>query len=266
MHEYLLDFFGEVNRIYDCTNPVDLVYLDFHRAFDKVAYERLMAKVEAHGIRSHYSRWLRNWFTGRTEQEMIHDQASDLMHVTSGVPQGNVLGPLLFLTYINDHDLRIISKINKFADYMKLCSGAFTETDRITIQSGLNRLLQWTEIRKMSFNIDKCPVMHVGANNSDSAPSHGSNVTQTWIPWNIPSFVSKDVWTARGPDLNPLDFFIWFILETRVLATPHTFLESLKAKLQREWEAIPQKQIRAACDAFVNRLKPVVRTKGGSIE
>ncbi|KAF2353638.1 hypothetical protein FHG87_015606 [Trinorchestia longiramus] len=91
----------------------------------------------------------------------------------------------------------------------------------------------------------------------DSAPSHGSNVTQTWIQRNIPSFISKDVWLARSPDL---------ILETRVLAIPHTSLESLKAKLQREWEAISQEQIHAACDAFVNRLEAVVRNNGSYIE
>ncbi|KAF2344970.1 hypothetical protein FHG87_024274 [Trinorchestia longiramus] len=100
----------------------------------------------------------------------------------------------------------------------------------------------------------------------DSAPSHGSNVTQTWIQRNIPAFISKDVWPARKSDLNPLDFSILSILETRVLAVPHTSLKSLKAKLQREWEAIPQEQIRATCDAFVNRLKAVVRNKGGYIE
>ncbi|KAF2353921.1 hypothetical protein FHG87_015322 [Trinorchestia longiramus] len=74
------------------------------------------------------------------------------------------------------------------------------------------------------------------------------------------------VWPARSPDLNPLDFSIWFILQTRVLATPHTSLKSLKAKLQKEWEAISQEQIRAACDAFVNRVKPIVRNKGGYFE
>ncbi|KAF2348401.1 hypothetical protein FHG87_020842 [Trinorchestia longiramus] len=100
----------------------------------------------------------------------------------------------------------------------------------------------------------------------DSAPSHGSNVTQTWIQRNIPSFISKDVWPARSPDLNPLDFSIWSILKTRVLAAPHTSLESLKAERQNEWEAILQEQIRATCDAFVNRLKAVVRNKGGYIE
>ncbi|KAF2368922.1 hypothetical protein FHG87_000312 [Trinorchestia longiramus] len=87
----------------------------------------------------------------------------------------------------------------------------------------------------------------------DSALSHGSNVTQTWIQKNIPSFICKDVWPARSPDLNPLEFSIWSILETRVLASLHTSLEFLKAKLRREWEAIPQEQICTACDAFVNR-------------
>ncbi|KAF2368228.1 hypothetical protein FHG87_001024 [Trinorchestia longiramus] len=79
--------------------------------------------------------------------------------------------------------------------------------------------------------------------------------------WDSPSSVDE-----RSRDLNPLNFSIWSILETRVLVTPHTSLESLKAKLQREWEAITQEQIRAACDAIVNRFKAVVHNKGGYIE
>ncbi|KAF2364705.1 Reverse transcriptase domain [Trinorchestia longiramus] len=116
-----------------------------------------MAKVEAHGIRGNYSRWIRNWLTGRTQRVVIHDETSDPALVTSGVPQGSVLGPLLFIIYYsNDLDVGIISKINKFADDTKLCHRAFTERDRATIQSDLNRLLQWTETWQMSFNIKKC--------------------------------------------------------------------------------------------------------------
>ncbi|KAF2343169.1 Reverse transcriptase domain [Trinorchestia longiramus] len=122
----ILDFFREVNRIYDSTKAVDLVYLDFQKAFDKVPHERLMAKVEAHGIRGNYSRWIRNWLTGRTQRVVIHDETSDPALVTSGVPQGSVLGPLLFIIYINDLDVGIISKINKFADDTKLSNQTST--------------------------------------------------------------------------------------------------------------------------------------------
>ncbi|KAF2367228.1 hypothetical protein FHG87_002014 [Trinorchestia longiramus] len=80
------------------------------------------------------------------------------------------------------------------------------------------------------------------------------------------NLVFSDEKKSSNPDLNPLDFTIWSILESRVLATPHTSLESLKAKLQREWEVIPQEQIRAACGTFLNRLKAVVRNEGGQIE
>ncbi|KAF2353821.1 Reverse transcriptase domain [Trinorchestia longiramus] len=110
-----------------------------------------MAKVEAHGIRGNYSRWIRNWLISRTQCVVIHDQASDSTLVTSGVPQGSVLGPLLFIIYINDLDVGIISKINKFADDTKLSHRAFTQRDRVTIQSDLTRLLQWTETWQMSF-------------------------------------------------------------------------------------------------------------------
>ncbi|KAF2367285.1 Reverse transcriptase domain [Trinorchestia longiramus] len=141
----LLELFREVNRIYDRTKAVDLVYLDFQKAFDKVPHKRFMTKVEAHGIRGNYSRWIRNWLTGHSQRVVIHDETSDSALVTSGVPQESVLGPLLLIIYINDLDVGIISKINKFADDTKLCHRVFTERDRATIQSDLNRLLQWTK-------------------------------------------------------------------------------------------------------------------------
>ncbi|KAF2365234.1 Reverse transcriptase domain [Trinorchestia longiramus] len=83
----------------------------------------------AHGIRGNYYQWIQNLLTGRTQRVVIHDQASDPALVTSGIPQGSVLGPLLFIIYINDLDVGIISKINKFADDTKLCYRAFTERD-----------------------------------------------------------------------------------------------------------------------------------------
>ena len=100
----------------------------------------------------------------------------------------------------------------------------------------------------------------------DLAPSHGSKFTQSWILRKIPSFISKEDWPARSPDLNPLDYSIWSIMEKRVCSTPHQTLESLKAKLIKEWDAIPQETLRAACDSFPVRLKAVVKNKESYIE
>ena len=100
----------------------------------------------------------------------------------------------------------------------------------------------------------------------DSAPSHGSKFTQSWILKKIPSFISKEDWPARSPDLNPLDYSIWSILEKRVCSTPHQTLESLKAKLMKEWDAIPQETLRAACNSFPDILKVIVKNKGSYIE
>ena len=100
----------------------------------------------------------------------------------------------------------------------------------------------------------------------DSAPSHSSKFTQSWILRKILSFISKEDWPAQSLDLNPLDYSIWSILEKRVCFTPHQTLESLKAKLMKEWDAIPQKMLRAACDSFPDRLKAVVKNKGSYIE
>ena len=100
----------------------------------------------------------------------------------------------------------------------------------------------------------------------DSAPSHGSKFTQSWILRKIPSFISKEDWPAQSPDLSPLDYSIWSILEKRVCPTPHQTLELLKAKLMKEWGAIPQEMLHAACDSFSDRLKAIVKNKGSYIE
>ena len=164
----LLDFFNKVTETYDENKAVDLIYLDFQKAFDKVPHERLMKKVEAHGINGNVSRWLRNWLTGRTQRVCTGQGKSQWATVTSGVPQGSVLGPLLFIIYINDLDTDITSKISKFADDTKLCHRANSEQDRISIQNDLNKLVEWAGKWQMNFNVEKCTVMHIGAHNRKS--------------------------------------------------------------------------------------------------
>ena len=100
----------------------------------------------------------------------------------------------------------------------------------------------------------------------DSTPSHGSKFTQLWILRKISSFISKEDWPVQSPDLNSLDYSIWSILEKRVCSTPHQTLESLKAKLMKEWDTIPQETLCATCDSFSDRLKAVIKNKGSYIE
>lgn len=100
----------------------------------------------------------------------------------------------------------------------------------------------------------------------DSAPSHKAIATQQFLRKRVPRLISSQEWPPYSPDLNPMDFSIWSILEAKVGTKKHASVEALKKCLQHEWAKIPQSHIRSACDAFITRLGSVVRAKGGHIE
>jgi len=81
--------------------PVDVIYLDFQKAFDKVPHCRLISKLKAHGITGNILRWIEHWLNGRKQRVVINGYLSEWINILSGVPQGSVLCPLLFVIYIN---------------------------------------------------------------------------------------------------------------------------------------------------------------------
>ena len=161
----LLDFFNDVYSNWDVRVPYDVIYLDFQKAFDKVPHNRLMLKLQSHGIGEQLCAWIRDWLSNRQQRVVLNGEVSDWLNVTSGVPQGSVLGPTLFLIYINDLESNLISKVSKFADDTKLGGKAVCAEDCAKIQADLNKLIDWSEKWQMSFNIDKCKVMHIGDRN-----------------------------------------------------------------------------------------------------
>ena len=112
----LLEFFDDVTGLLDKGEPVDIIYLDFQKAFDKVPHQRLCRKLESHGISGNVLKWIQGWLMNRKQRVVINGSQSDWCGVSSGVPQGSVLGSVLFLIYINDIDSAVDTLIKKFAD------------------------------------------------------------------------------------------------------------------------------------------------------
>ena len=161
----LLDFFESVTKELDEGNNVDLVYLDFCKAFDKVPHQRLIKKLEAHGINGKIKSWVEHWLSNRRQRVCVDGELSDWANVSSGVPQGSVLGPVLFLIYINDLDNGILSKLGKFADDSKLCRDISSTADVNILENDLAHLEKWSVRWQMKFNTEKCSVMHLGKGN-----------------------------------------------------------------------------------------------------
>ena len=164
----LLDFFEVVTKELDEGNNVDLIYLDFSKAFDKVPYERLFNKLKSHGISGNVLNWIKKWLSNRRQRVCIEGEFSEWAEVTSGVPQGSVLGPILFIIYIDDLDSNVISKLDKFADDSKLGKSLSNQDDVECLRKDLISMEKWSSEWQMQFNTDKCAVMHLGRKNTAS--------------------------------------------------------------------------------------------------
>ena len=139
----------------------DVIIMDFAKAFDKVPHRRLLYKLGYYGIRGSTHKWISSWLSERSQKVVLDGQASDPVPVLSGVPQGSVLGPVLFLIFINDLPDNIRSSVRLFADDCVLYRNIKSPIDCQILQDDLNSLSQWETDWQMKFNVAKCHSMRV---------------------------------------------------------------------------------------------------------
>ena len=162
---------------------IDVAYLDFRKAFDLVSHKHLIFKMSKYGINGPILDWVKDFLSDRTQRVLIRGTASTSQGVTSGVPQGSVLGPVLFLIFINDLPLNVISPLSLFADDSKIFTTIRSDDPNIgaeALQKDLDTIRDWAKKWKMEFNVDKCKIMHLGKNNPKFNYSmDGSNLNET---------------------------------------------------------------------------------------
>lgn len=145
--------------------PVDAAYLDFRKAFDSVPHKRLISKLYGYGVRGQVLQWIKSFLADRTQYVNVNNNFSNKVPVTSGVPQGSVLGPSLFIYFINDLPDTTTCLIKIFADDTKAYSQINSKADQEKLQYSINKLVEWTDKWLIRFNSDKCKILHLGAKN-----------------------------------------------------------------------------------------------------
>ena len=157
----LIELMDELTKNIDDGSQTDVIVLDFAKAFDRVNHSLLCKKIESYGITGDTKRWIQDFLTDRKQKVVVDGESSDIIHVKSGVPQGSVLGPCLFLAYINDLPNKVSSNARLFADDTAVDRKIKSRVDQESLQEDLHSLAKWESEWDMAFHPDKCQVLQV---------------------------------------------------------------------------------------------------------
>jgi hypothetical protein len=146
---------------FDDGEAIDMVYLDFKKAFDTAPHQHLLCKLQSYGITNKIYSWVADFLSGRCQRVRVGKALSPFNDVLSGIPQGSILDPTLFTIFINDISDEIQSFCRIFADETKV----FNTVKNNILQNDLDRLQSWSEKWNLYFNASKCNVLHMGRNN-----------------------------------------------------------------------------------------------------
>jgi hypothetical protein len=158
----LLNVYNRVGATLDQGDQTDIVFLDISKAFDSVPHDIIVHKLKMYGFNGNLLKWIESYLTGRRQRVLVEGSFSEWLPVTSGVPQGSILGPLLFVLYINDMPSVVRSiDIALFADDAKCIMKISSDEDCRSMQADLDRLFEWGNTWSMCFNVNKCKVLTI---------------------------------------------------------------------------------------------------------
>ena len=167
----LLSLYDDLARARERKVQSDVIIMDFAKAFDKVSHSRLAVKLDFYGIRDQTRSWINSFFTGRSQKVLVEGKESSSSPVTSGVPQGTVLGPILFLVFINDLPDQVRhSQVRLFADDCIIKMEIRNPGDCHLLQEDINRVGQWEKDWLMEFHPSKCQTLTVPATAHATSP------------------------------------------------------------------------------------------------
>ena len=165
----LLTMLDNWTSILDRGGAVDVIYFDFMKAFDKVSHGRLLAKLRTYGIDGNLHTWINGFLSDRKQRVTVNGTNSNWEDVTSGVPQGSVLGPLLFVIFINDlpESVDADSLLVLFADDAKLSREVACVNDKEDVQENIDHMEKWSKDNGMYYHPDKCHALRIGKREQD---------------------------------------------------------------------------------------------------